>query len=464
MTRGEIEKAIQRSFDDELGETECRELRAVLKSDPSARALYYEYAGLHQALIYRLSRCTATDTAKSLAKSRLRLQTRRSARIAVVAAAAAVICLGVALRLVFVPNHPPMATMQSAAGSLFTVEHFDQEGDIASDELGEGSTVNLSQGTLEIGFRNGSRAVILAPAAFKLQSEMQILLHRGTAWFQVSANGKGFQVSTPQMIVTDLGTEFGVSSRPDTGDEVHVFSGRVLARSLNRDSAEQSLIAGQARNCDPGGRLTPVPPRSDMFLTRLPSQPSLPGTELLTNGDFEDGAPPDNSSWGSPATAAQVPSWNFGPKVRVALKSQVGIQGYGDGNVTVVSPTGDIQIAFNDNTSNPPAPEDASIWQTIATVPGTKYRVEFEMGAIFFNRRTLQVTASVHDGTDPATGKLLGKRNDSRSPTEGNGYNTPVSFTFTAHSTTSTLIFTETSVETLDADPVIDNISVKAAR
>ena len=89
----------------------------------------------------------------------------------------------------------------------------------------------------------------------------------------------------------------------------------------------------------------------------------------------------------------------------------------------------------------------------------------FGMGAFFFRRdNSLEITASVHDGADPATGRLLGRMTERRSAAAGNGYNAPVTFTFTASSATTTLVFTETSANTDDADPVIDNISVKIAK
>ena len=109
MTRRELDHAIQASFDGTLTDSECLKLRAVLKSDPAARALYYEYADLHQSLIFRISRFTSFDSARSLADIRLHIQSRRTARLVITATAAALVILGIVLKLTIV-SAPALAT------------------------------------------------------------------------------------------------------------------------------------------------------------------------------------------------------------------------------------------------------------------------------------------------------------------------------------------------------------------
>ncbi len=234
-----------------------------------------------------------------------------------------------------------------------------------------------------------------------------------------------------------------------------------VARSLGPRPAEASLAAGQARSCDPIGRLKAVAPRPEDFLTKLPDYPA---GELIANGDFEAGNTPTDQNTGPDgpdATAGLLPSWTFGPAVGVALNTENGTLGFGNGTTNIVSSTGDVQLGFLDDAYGPPDPGSSSIRQTFATVPGTKYRVAFEMGAIFFLNHTMEVTASVYDG-DRATGAPLGQLAETRAQNDGNGYNDPTSFTFTAASTRSTLVFVETSANTKAANPAIDNVSVTA--
>jgi ferric-dicitrate binding protein FerR (iron transport regulator) len=458
MTRSELDHAIQASFDGTLNDAGCIKLRAVLKSDPAARALYYEYADLHQSLIFRISRFTTFDSAKSLADIRLHLQSRRTARLAITAAAAALIILGVVLKLTLIPA-PPLATYRQAPGSLYTIEH-NAGKNRAPGELDNQSIVNLRQGSFEFTLRNGTRGVVLAPAKFKFHSAMDMRLEQGTAWFDVPAEGKGFRVSTPELVVTDLGTEFGVVSDPKAGDEVHVLSG--LVHVLGPLGGEESLTAGHARQCGPNRKLASIPVKPGNFLTRLPQAPA---SNLIVNGNFESGTRPEDEDFGAKAIASLLPGWQFGRDVSVSLHSKGGLLGHGNGRNTIVSSTADVQVGFR---NTPPGDYevgtiDDSIWQTFATVPGQPYQVGFEMGGYFSSKGELRITATVYDGI-ANSGPSLADFPESRSGNgySDNGYNPPVSFTFTARSGLTTLVLTETSPETASASPAIDNVHVTA--
>ena len=128
--------------------------------------------------------------------------------------------------------------------------------------------------------------------------------------------------------------------------------------------------------------------------------------------------------------------------------------------LTIFSSTADGQVGFNADTRGRPDPDDASIYQSFRTEPGREYEVEFEMGGIFFHDAEVAISASVHDGAGPR-GNRLAQHVERRSRQSGTGYNPPARFRFTAASSTTTLVFTETSENTKDADPVLDNVSVR---
>lgn len=461
MTPSELESAIQGAFDGTLGKSACCELREILKTDSSARALYFEHASIHQLLIYRFSSSQPLKTVCPPVNARLRLQTRRNLRLALAIAAVLVLALGLVLKPVLAPKHLPLAVFRKDAGSQCTVEQALSGGKAAVNELHENALVRLTQGSLEVTFRNGARTIVLAPATFRIESGKHMKLQEGTAWFDVGENGKGLQVTTPAMDVTDLGTRFGVTVRPEKNDEVHVFSGQVVVRSLSELHAEESLTTGMARACDPAGGFQAVDLRPEDFLTSLPAH-SAPGT--IINGNFELGTPPPALTYGAPATAALLPGWRFGNNITVVRATSEGRPGYGESDITILSSTADTQVGFNSDTDGRPDAETVSLYQTFATTPAREYEVRFEMGAIFFQAAPMEITATVSDGE--ATGRLptapaLGSRIERREAAAGNGYNPPVSFSFTATSRESTLVFTETSPRSVSADPVIDNISVK---
>ena len=188
---------------------------------------------------------------------------------------------------------------------------------------------------------------------------------------------------------------------------------------------------------------------------------SLPASaaSVILNGDFEAGVDPADANWGNAATASNLPSWSFGSSMSVALNSGDGTLGFGNGSTNIVSSTSDVQLAFNDNVSGTPAAANVTVSQTFATVPGITYTVAFEMGGIFFAANYMEITASVFDGA-ATSGTNLGQLVEGRANTDGSGYNAPVSFTFTADTIQSTLVFVETSGNTNSANPAIDNVSV----
>ena len=455
MKPQDIEQAIQRTFDGTATEEELLALRTALKSDPELRTVYYEHAALHQSLEYRFSRGLGNEAVTLLAKARLRSQARRSARIAVFSAAAAVILAGLLLRMILTPTVMPLATFESTSGSILVVSGRDTSR--PSNQIEKHSTVQLSQGSIELTFSHGSRALILAPARFTLHGEKELHLHQGTAWFRVEEAGQGFQVVTPELRVTDLGTEFGVRSDPAAGDEVHVFKGKVIAKAIAGCAEEPTLTAGESRRTDPIGRLDPIASQPEAFLTRLPENTA---DGLIVNGGFESGNPPPNSKYGVPASYALLPGWRFGDNIMVAGATLSGHPGYGESSVTTLSSTADVQVAFNADVDHTPDPADTTLQQSFATEPGAEYEVRFEMGGIFFSNALLELEVSAHRGTEPGDSPLASFKAQ-RDASSGNGYNPPARFTFKAASTLTTLSFVETTQNTISSDPVLDNVTVR---
>lgn len=106
---------------------------------------------------------------------------------------------------------------------------------------------------MELKFNSGVTSIITASADLTLLREDLVDLKKGTAWFKVPRDAIGFQVRTPSLVLTDLVTEFGVISKPNVPDQVHVFSGKVQV--LNRLGSKQDKIvtAGIAQVAEPIG-------------------------------------------------------------------------------------------------------------------------------------------------------------------------------------------------------------------
>lgn len=458
MKRKEIEVAMQRCFDGELPEWELSELRNLLKKDSRARNIYYEYARLFGALDLHCCGSKSLNVAQTVVAARLNKQKQRSVRLTAIFSLATCIIIALILHQILVPS-APTAFIKHSVASIYSVSYDDLEREIHLDRVEVGSTVDLSQGTLELTFRNGSRALFLAPSHFKVQSESRVELNKGIVWVEVKPEDVGFQVLTPRLLVTDLGTEFGVSSGIDSQEEVHVFSGKVEVRNEESDQV-RTLTRGQALRVTKENEFEMIKSRAGNFIRNL--APNKAG-ELIGNGNFEKGNLPPDSRFGVPASAAILPSWNFkSDRVRVSYKTERGLLGYGWDRESIVSSSKDVQLSFMGSDTS-----DHVIWQTFETEPRTKYEVRFEMGGILRTQKKdhLVLTATVYDGRGESgsAGHILGQLTDDRLSRDGQGFNDFVSFEFIALSHASTLVFRETSQSSRSADPSLDNVTVRKA-
>ena len=87
--------------------------------------------------------------------------------------------------------------------------------------------LRLAEGLARIVFSNGVEVRLESPADLEIVSPMRCIMHAGKLVAAVPANAKGFVVETPSSVVTDFGTEFGVSVGSDQSALVQVFRGRV---------------------------------------------------------------------------------------------------------------------------------------------------------------------------------------------------------------------------------------------
>jgi hypothetical protein len=115
---------------------------------------------------------------------------------------------------------------------------------------------------------------------------------------QCPPSAVGFAIRTPQVQVTDLGTEFGVvaSDRGDT--EVHVFQG-VVRVEANDSELRRTLRTGQAMRILNSGQMIAQTSRPAEFVRRpLSSSPTAPGDAASIRDDF-DASTPQLNGWAS---------------------------------------------------------------------------------------------------------------------------------------------------------------------
>jgi hypothetical protein len=111
--------------------------------------------------------------------------------------------------------------------------------------------LRLSSGVMEVEFASGARVVLESPAEFVVLSGNEGLLRHGRMSAHVPPAARGFRLWTSDMVVTDLGTAFGVSLLPDRAPEVHVFEGKVELTRSGAAEPPSGLTAGRAARVEP---------------------------------------------------------------------------------------------------------------------------------------------------------------------------------------------------------------------
>lgn len=291
--QNELERFVLALCDDAITAEEFEALQATLTNSKEARQKYHELIELHNLLelqeeqAWQFGRANIFPIEELMAKQQRRLAVR-----ALSAAAALILGAGILLRFIMIQGPTPTATVRISPYSELNVTHLKtDEPPPKSNTLAPGSSLELTQGTVELNFGSGVRSILRAPASITLTDEEHLVLREGTAWFHVPKKATGFEVITSRLRVVDLGTDFGIISTADpsgAGDEVHVFRGKVEATTRHGFRRTEIITAGSARRTHFTGRLLETPPLPTLYLSELP--PGLPhlhwGFDHLEGNNF----------------------------------------------------------------------------------------------------------------------------------------------------------------------------------
>ncbi|MCH7227378.1 FecR domain-containing protein [Haloferula sp. A504] len=273
MSPVQLETRIQELVEGALDEERWPELREELIRSEEARRIYCAHARMHAVLERRVRGLKAVLAHESLVPVEQfeQARNRKSFRHATLSAAAALVIAALVMWRVILPPAPAALAFEASPGSEFTLTHANVEAAPKGGELEIGSRLVLHQGVMDLTFASGVRSIVRAPADFTLTSGDRLQLEEGIAWFRVPEKAVGFRVTTSELQATDLGTEFGVISKPDEADQVHVFDGRVEVVTRGGSRTRQVLEADQARKTTVVGTLTGTKADPGRFLTELPS-------------------------------------------------------------------------------------------------------------------------------------------------------------------------------------------------
>ncbi len=293
MSTWKDEEQIQRLIDGEVSESEFAAIEQRVKTDPGFRKLYLSYAKTDHLLIEHHE----SDSAFSAKEA------RNGAKWFWVAGIAAAVALVIGLTLPRGADPadtplvgPTLASLAFGPESAGQITHVD--GRTGGDELKQGSVVELVRGGALIQLSSGVSGFVEAPATFEAVGENALKLVNGRAWFNVPDGAEGFICETADMVVEDLGTEFGVIAETGKPQEVFVLSGKVKLRDpVNRDEISE-LITGQGVSWM-GDRWEPST-RQLSFSSSFPEPIVVFADDFSDpNGTLLDGKEPDigGSAW-----------------------------------------------------------------------------------------------------------------------------------------------------------------------
>lgn len=205
-----------------LDESERAELERELLSSAPAREFFWRQARFH-ALLARWGQET---WGRRMAEEPVQEHSWRWWWVGVAAAAAVIV---IALGIFFGRRAEPVQTPSVAVLALANGVEWTDGGHAMGALLAPG-WLRLKAGAAQIEFYSGARVIVEGPAELQLLSANEAFCRRGRLSARVPVAARGFKVGAPGMVVTDLGTEFGLRVTTERASEVHVFTGKVELR------------------------------------------------------------------------------------------------------------------------------------------------------------------------------------------------------------------------------------------
>ncbi|MFC4993481.1 LamG-like jellyroll fold domain-containing protein [Rubritalea tangerina] len=282
MKKEAFDELVQLVMEGQASQQQVAMFEAQILNDPEAMRRYQAWVSLESGLVHRSEIVSSTPQGVVPIEKLLFAQRKRALRVAALAAAALILVSLLVLRVVTLEFSSPSGALAFSPGAKWSVSHAstDAEEGVA---LEIGSRLVLEEGVVEVQFSNGVQSVISAPADLRYVEKDRVAMVSGNAWFEVPRKAIGFTVTTGELEVVDLGTEFGMTVDPEEFDEVHVFTGKVRARVLRNRRVSQTLEAGEARRLTLLGELEEIRVRDSQYLTELPK--TIPSVHFA----FENG-------------------------------------------------------------------------------------------------------------------------------------------------------------------------------
>ncbi len=175
-----------------------------------------------------------------------------------VSAIAAMLLLGLVLVFVWPTAPPPLiATLTSQ----HEVQWAEQHQAIALGHKFTPGRYAIDKGFAELRLARGASLVLEGPCDFELLNDNALYLHHGRLAATAPESAHLFTIDTPHLKLVDLGTEFGVDLRADSGQATAaVFKGLVeVSQTRDKNARKLMLNANQQVTADASAALPDEP-------------------------------------------------------------------------------------------------------------------------------------------------------------------------------------------------------------
>ena len=272
MNSNELDSLCQEMLDGTISVEHMVLLEGELLQNPHSLQEYIKHAAVQNSLEILHEPIVITGERSVIPMDRVILRQKRRTLQYVALATAALLLISVTiLSIISSDDGRPQLTYRLASGTEYVVSHpKGTEEKVEGGELVKGSSLSVSQGTIELTFKSGVKSILQAPAMITLVSEDTLQMEEGTAWYRVPSGAKGFTVYSEALKVVDLGTEFGVIADSNEVYEIHVLKGKVKASALINQRESAVVSTGQAMSVDEEGRLVSIPVKEARFLDKMP--------------------------------------------------------------------------------------------------------------------------------------------------------------------------------------------------
>ena len=254
------------------------ELTVCLRADASFRAAFLEYLNVDLALSLAQE---ARDAGVPMPAA-----PRRSFGYRKFALAAGILIAVASLVLLNLRSDRPADPLATIVTSIHG--QWSTGGEVADGEVLMAGTHEFQSGLIELRMSSGTTLIVQAPASVELSSPLSARLAYGNVVVRMPRGQSGFVVETPQMVVTDLGTELGVSVSSDSGSRVQVFDGAVRAEAGLHEPRQ--LMAGDSLQAGLDGTFQSSPFDAELFVRRLPPVPprTMPSGVLYSKSSVHE--------------------------------------------------------------------------------------------------------------------------------------------------------------------------------